>query len=109
MRIKLATAFLAASALLAPIAGFSDDRDADRSHPGTFVKDSVITTKVKTKLAAEHLGSLGHIRVGTDAGGVVWLSGNARTQADIDKAVSIAKGTEGVASVKNELTIKLDD
>jgi hyperosmotically inducible protein len=109
MRIKLATAFLAASALLAPIVGFSDDRDADRSHPGTFVKDSVITTKIKSKLAADHPGTLAHIRVDTDAGGVVWLTGNARTQADIDQAVSIAKSTEGVASVKNELKIKLDD
>jgi hyperosmotically inducible periplasmic protein len=109
MRIKLATAYLAAAALLAPIVGFSDDADSDRSHPGTFVKDSVITTKVKTKLAADHPGTLAHIRVDTDAGGVVWLSGNARTQADIDKAVSITKATEGVVSVKNELTIKKDD
>ena len=108
MKTKLAIAYLAVGALLAPLAGFADS-DADRSHPGNFVKDSVITTKVKTKLAAEHLGTLAHIQVDTDANGVVWLTGNAKTQEAIDKAVSITKGTEGVVSVKNQLTIKKDD
>jgi hyperosmotically inducible protein len=83
-----------------------DDADTDRSHPATFVKDSAITTKVKTKLAAEHFSSLANIHVDTDANGVVWLSGTAKTQADIDKAVEIARGTEGVVSVKNELKVK---
>jgi hyperosmotically inducible protein len=109
MKIKFATAYLVAGALLAPLAGYAADSDTDRSHPMTFVKDSVITTKVKSKLAAEHPGSLGHIQVDTDAKGQVWLSGNARTQEDIDKAISIARGTEGVVSVTSRLTVKKDD
>ena len=94
----------------APIISYaSGDADMDRSHPKAFVKDSVITTKIKSKLAAEHLTSLGRIHVETDADGVVWLSGTARTQDAIDKAVSIARDTEGVASVKNHLKIRKDD
>jgi hyperosmotically inducible protein len=53
--------------------------------------------------------SLGRIRVDTDKDGVVWLSGSARSQADIDKAVSIAKSTEHVTSIHNEIKIKKDD
>jgi len=57
----------------------------------------------------ETLTSLGRIHVDTDKDGVVWLSGSARAQSDIDKAVEIARGTEGVREVKNELVVKKDD
>jgi hypothetical protein len=43
------------------------DGDAGRSHPTmTFVKDSIITAKIKAKLAADHPGSLAHTSVDTD-------------------------------------------
>jgi hyperosmotically inducible protein len=87
----------------------ADDQDADRSHPTAFVKDSAITAKIKSKLAAEHITSVGRIHVDTDANGIVYLSGTARSQEAIDKAISIARGTEHVVSVKNSLTIKKDD
>jgi hyperosmotically inducible protein len=110
MNTKLAITVLAVSAALLPVISFSaEDTDADRSHPKAFVKDSIITTKIKTKLAAESLGSMGRIHVDTDAQGVVWLSGSAHTQAEVDKAVSIAKATEGVASVNSTLEVKKDD
>lgn len=108
MKTKLVISCFMLASLLAPMAGYSADADMDRSHPKAFVKDSVITTKVKAKLAAEHLSSLAHIRVDTDNNGVVWLSGTTKTQADADKAVSIAQGTEGVASVENHIKIKAD-
>ena len=85
------------------------DSDADRSHPANFVKDSAITAKIKSKLAAEHITSLGRIHVDTDKDGAVWLSGTARSQAAIDKAVSIARDTEHVVSVHNDIKIKSDD
>src|SRR5579872_7591354 len=96
--------------LLAPaVVVVAQDSDTDRTHPMEFVKDSAITTAIKTKLAAEHLTSLGRIHVDTDKDGVVWLSGSARTQEAIDKAVEIARGTEGVKNVKNDLVIRQDD
>jgi hyperosmotically inducible protein len=110
MKTQLAVTCLIVGALLAPVAAFSsDDSDVDRSHPKAYVKDSAITTKIKSKMAAAHLASLARIHVDTDSNGVVWLSGFARTQDEIDKAVSIAQDTDGVKSVRNDLKIKKDD
>jgi hyperosmotically inducible protein len=110
MKTKIALSCLVVGTLLGSgLALAGPDSDTDRSNPEAFVKDSVITTKIKTQLAAEHLNSLANVHVDTDKNGIVWLSGNARTQEAIDKAVSIATQTEGVKSVHNSLVIKLDD
>jgi hyperosmotically inducible protein len=109
MNTKYVIAGLTLCTFLGSVAVLADDADKDRSHPEAFVKDSAITTKIKTKLAAEHLTSLGRIHVDTDKNGVVWLSGSARTQEAIDEAVSIARSTEHVKSVHNDLIIKKDD
>lgn len=81
------------------------DSDADRAHPGAFVKDSVITTKVKAKLASKHMATLMHIKVDTDNQGVVWLSGKAPTKDASDLAAELAKNTEGVMSVHNKIVV----
>jgi hyperosmotically inducible periplasmic protein len=73
--------------------------------PGANAKDSVITAKVKTKLAAKHMATLTNIKVETDSEGVVWLSGKAATQDASDLASMIAKDTEGVRSVHNKIVI----
>jgi hyperosmotically inducible protein len=93
---------------LSPIAVYAADGDKDRSSPKTFVKDSVITTKIKAQLAEEKLSSLVRISVDTDAQGMVYLSGTAASQAAIDKAVSIARAVKGVNSVQNTIQIKAD-
>ena len=104
MKSTVAFTCLVAAALLGPVvASAADDSDADRSNPKAFVKDSAITTQVKTKLAADHITSLGRIHVDTDDNGIVYLSGSARTQEAIDKAVSMARETDGVKSVKSTL------
>ena len=105
MRTELAAACFLVGTLLVPIAVNAADSDKDRSSPGAFVKDSLITTKIKAKLAEEHLPSLARIRVDTDNKGVVQLSGTAANQAEVDKAVSIARGVEGVVSVDNKIQI----
>jgi hyperosmotically inducible periplasmic protein len=84
----------------------ADDQDSDRAHPKTFVKDSAITAKIKTKLATEHFSSLVKIHVDTDAGGVVYLSGSAKTQEAADEAVAMARATEHVTAVHNDIRIK---
>jgi len=109
MKITLTTAGFLFAAFLVPAAAFAADSDTDRAHPLTFVGDSVITTKVKAKLADERMGSLAHISVDTDAKGAVVLSGNARTQKEADNAVTIARGTEGVTSVSSTIVVKKDD
>jgi hyperosmotically inducible periplasmic protein len=109
MKIKLATTCFVIGTLLVAVAAYADDRDSDRTHPMTFVKDSAITTKIKAKLADEKMSSLVKIKVDTDSKGAVVLSGKVRTQEEADKAVSIARGTEGVTSVKSKIRVKKDD
>jgi hyperosmotically inducible protein len=110
MNKKMATTLVVIGVLLGPVVAMAtEDSDADRSHPKAFVKDSAITSKVKTKLAAEHITSLGRIHVDTDADGVVWLHGTARTQEAADKAVSIARETEGVKDVHSRIKVRKDD
>jgi hyperosmotically inducible periplasmic protein len=109
MKTKFVITCLICGMLVGSAVALAQDSDTDRSQPKAFVKDSAITTKIKTKLAAEHITSLGRIHVDTDKDGVVWLSGSARTQEAIDKAVSIARETEGVKDVHNHIKIKKDD
>ena len=109
MKIKIATACLAATLLMMPVLGHTENSDTDRAHPKIFVKDSVITAKIKAKLAAEKPASLANIHVDTDANGIVWLSGTARTKEEAEKAHSIAHATEGVKSVKNHIEVKKHD
>src|SRR4029450_7955173 len=104
----LAAGCMAVGMMLAPVAAFAADGDTDRADPKLFVKDSVITTKIKAKLASEHLGSLKHIQVDTDQNGVVWMTGTANPQEEINQAVAIAKNTEGVKSVKANLKVQKD-
>lgn len=109
MKLKLTVAGLLFSSLLAPMTVVHADGDTDRSHPIVFVADSGITTKIKTKLAVEHLTSLKHITVDTDKKGVVWLGGYASTQDQVDRAGAMARDTEGVRLVKNNIVVKVDD
>jgi hyperosmotically inducible periplasmic protein len=105
----LTTCVLFGTLLGPPVVVLAQDSDTDRSHPKSFVKDSAITTKIKTKLATEHITSLGRIHVDTDKDGVVWLTGTARTREAADKAESIARETEGVKAVHSKIKIKKDD
>ncbi|MGO9993592.1 MAG: BON domain-containing protein [Steroidobacteraceae bacterium] len=109
MKSNIVTAVLVIASLSLPVLALAEDADADRSHPAAFVKDSVITTKVKSKLAAEHIKSLGRIHVDTDENGVVWLRGTARTQEAADRAVSIARETEGVKDVHSHIKVRQAD
>jgi hyperosmotically inducible protein len=104
----IATSLLLAGVLIGPVA-LAYDPDVDRDQPKTFVRDSVITTKIKSKLAAEHLASLERIHVDTDANGIVWLSGSAEDQRTVDRVVAIARDTEGVRDVKSSVTIRRDE
>jgi hyperosmotically inducible protein len=115
MKTILAITTLALSATLTPAFATEDPATpppsgtVDRAQPSAYVKDSAITAKIKAKLAEEHVSSLARIHVDTDANGKVYLSGTAHSQADIDKAVSIAQTTEHVVGVQNDLTVRADD
>jgi len=82
------------------------DETATDSGSHHYVKDSAITTKVKAKLAAKHLTTLTRIKVDTDENGVVWLSGKAPTEDARDLAAMIAKNTDGVNAVHNDIAVE---
>ena len=72
---------------------------------GEYVDDSVITNKVKTQLAADDFLKSFQISVETRKG-IVELSGFVDSQKAKDKAEQIARGVDGVKSVKNALIVK---
>ena len=76
-----------------------------RSSPGEYIDDSVITTKVKSLLAADDFFKSFKISVVTYKG-TVQLSGFVNSQQAVDKAVEIARSVNGVKSVKNNLVVK---
>ena len=72
---------------------------------GEYVDDSVITTKVKSLLAADDF--LKSFQIGVETyKGTVQLSGFLNSQKAIDKAIEIARSVKGVKSVKNSLIVK---
>jgi len=76
-----------------------------QSSTGEYVDDSVITTKVKSLLAADDFLKSFEIGVETYKG-VVQLSGFVDSQKAVDNAVKIARSVGGVNSVKNNLSVK---
>jgi osmotically-inducible protein OsmY len=72
---------------------------------GEYVDDSVITTKVKSLLAADDFLKSFEISVETYKG-TVQLSGFVSSQQAVDKAGQITRGVKGVKSVKNDLIVK---
>ena len=72
---------------------------------GEYVDDSVITTKVKSLIAADDFLRSFQISVETYKG-IVQLSGFVGSQMAVNKAGEIARGVQGVKSVKNDLIVK---
>jgi hyperosmotically inducible protein len=72
---------------------------------GEYIDDSVITAKIKSKLATDDF--LKSFQIGVESRkGIVQLSGFVNSQAAVDKAGQIARGVKGVKSVKNDLIVK---
>ena len=110
----LALALTAALAL--SLAACSSNRNPSSSSGGTSdtstsgikgtAQDATLTTKVKSALAADvGLRTLTGISVSSD-GPVVTLKGAVDTEANKRRAEQVARGVDGVSSVKNELTVK---
>ena len=72
---------------------------------GEYFDDAVLTTKVKAAVFNEPSLKSAEINVETFKG-VVQLSGFVGSQADINKAVELARSVKGVTSVKNDMRVK---
>ena len=72
---------------------------------GNKVDDSIVTTQVKAALLADaNIKSLDIAAVTRQ--GVVQLSGFVNNQTQMDRAIEVARGIEGVSSVSNEMSLK---
>ena len=72
---------------------------------GEYLDDTVITTKVKAAVFSEPSLKSAEINVETFKG-VVQLSGFVSSQANINKALEVARSVNGVKSVKNDMRLK---
>jgi osmotically-inducible protein OsmY len=72
---------------------------------GEYVDDSLITTKIKSLLAADDFLKSFQIRVKTYQG-TAQLSGFVNSQKAVDKADEIVKSVKGVTDVKNNMIVK---
>jgi len=104
-RLMIIAALVLTATAAAPLLADTTN-DSDTSHPGAFVRDSIVTTKVKAKLSEKNLSTLSNIQVDTDNAGIVWLSGKAPTKDARDLAEMIAKDTDGVRRVHNNIVVR---
>jgi hyperosmotically inducible periplasmic protein len=114
--MKKTPVFIAAMACsfttLAPLAVLaSTDVDATTAQPQVENKDSSIKSSIKAQFATETHNGVGLSQIDVDVNhhGVVSLEGRVASQDAADRAVSIARATDGVREVKNQLKIKTDD
>ncbi|UCH41040.1 MAG: BON domain-containing protein [Gammaproteobacteria bacterium] len=98
---KLAAVFLAI--LMASLLGCAST--STKEGTGEYIDNAVITAKVKAAIFDEPTLKSAEINVETFKG-VVQLSGFVGSQANIDKAVEIARQVNGVKSVKNDMQLK---
>ena len=75
---------------------------------GTDIDDGTITTKVKSALLADADVKGFDIKVETRKG-EVQLSGFVDNQSQIDRAITITRGVEGVKNVDNKMSLKTTD
>jgi osmotically-inducible protein OsmY len=72
---------------------------------GQYMDDTAITAKVKAEIFKDDTLKSAEVNVETFKG-VVQLSGFVRSEADIQRAVSITQAVNGVRSVKNDMRLK---
>ena len=99
-----------AGAMTIFIAGCNELREATGTPPpsttvGTAIDDSVVTARVKSALLRDpDVKSFG-FKVETRKGEVL-LSGFVENQTQIDRAIEVTRGVEGVKNVDNKVSLK---
>jgi hyperosmotically inducible periplasmic protein len=68
--------------------------------------ESPLASRIKARLATQYYSSTLHIQVKTDADGIVWLTGTAATSDACSLAAEVAKNTDGVTAVHNEIRVR---
>ena len=103
MITRLTIAAMLAATALVTATGCAVERHQETV--GAYVDDSAVTTKVKAKFAEDPTVSAMAIKVDTMKG-VVQLSGFAKSNEERMMAERLARGTNGVQSVRNDIIVK---
>jgi len=103
MITRLAIAAMVAATTLVTATGCAVERHQETV--GSYVDDSAVTTKVKAKFAEDPTVSAMAIKVDTMKG-VVQLSGFAKSPEERMMAERLARDTNGVTSVRNDIIVK---
>jgi osmotically-inducible protein OsmY len=87
--------------------GMSQDMGMSQSGSAESVDDTIITSRVKSRLSEDpQLGAM-QIQVKT-LNGTVQLSGFAATQAEKDRAAELASDVPDVRGVRNNVSVQVD-
>ena len=111
-RLFAAAAILGAMAFTTPMLAHAEDHSVESGAKEMYqgakqdVKNAGVTAKIKTALAANPITKGYTIHVDTDDAGVVTLSGDVPNMSVSKEAERIAKNTEHVTSVRNELKLQ---
>jgi osmotically-inducible protein OsmY len=94
---------LVAALMLTAVVGCAST--AKQESTGQYIDDSVITAAVKAAILKEPSLKVAEINVETFKG-AVQLSGFVRSADNIVTAMDVARGINGVTSVKNDMRLK---
>ena len=103
-RNRIASVMAAAVAAAALLAGTGCAVVRDQQSVGTYVDDSVLTTRVKAKFADDPTVSAMALSVETFKG-IVQLSGVAKSYQERMMAEKLARETSGVLGVRNDIRV----
>jgi osmotically-inducible protein OsmY len=103
MNKSLALTALAAALAIANVAGCAVARDQQKV--GSYVDDTALTTRIKTKFAEDSTVGAMSINVET-LKGVVQLSGFAKSAEERSAAERLARSTTGVVDVRNDIIVR---
>ena len=73
------------------------------------ISDSSITSSIQARFESDRVGGLSRVRVETEDHGVVTLEGHTETQDAADRAIAIAKATDGVREVRSDIEVEEDN
>ena len=110
MNSKLAAITLVIGAMTLSATGYaaestSKDKPSVTENVKEKVGDALITSKINAAFLKDKEVSTVDIIVHTNEKGVVTLSGSAKSKAEANKAVKIARTTKGVTKVINKINI----
>jgi len=105
MTVNTRQILIAAMAAAALVAGTGCAVVRDQQSVGSYVDDATLTARVKAKFAEDKTVSAMSISVET-LKGVVQLSGFAKSSEEKLMAERLARGTSGVAGVRNDIIVR---